>query len=139
MQLLTYDQVAEKLACSVPTVKRMVYKGDLVKIPVGVRGARVAAEDVDAYIRRRLGIEPSAPEPITTGKRDAFYGKCSEIARRTNGEKLDVVDETLELAGEQLGRTIESVNELTSDEASMVLDQLDVRVRQLRRADGKAA
>jgi excisionase family DNA binding protein len=137
LQLLTYQEAAAKLSCSDSTVKRMVAAGVLVKVPVGNRGARVAAEDIDAYIRSQLGYEQPERVPITAGKRDAFFAKCGEIARRTGRDKLDVVDETLGWFEDRSdGRTAASVNDLSSDEASVVLDFLDAQVRILRRQDG---
>ncbi len=132
MQLLTYDQAAERLACSPRTVRRMVAAGDLTKVTVGKSGARVAAEDVDAYIRGRLGAVSPPSVPISSGKRDAFFAKCNEIARHTGRDKLDVVDDELAFASERFGREIQSVNDLTSDEASAILDFLDAQVRRLR-------
>lgn len=137
MRLLTYKQAAEKLACSETTVKRMVASGALAKVTVGGRGARVAAETLDAYIRGQAGLEPQVTAPITSGKRDAFFAKCGEIARRTSREKLDVVDDTLHRASQTLGRHLESVNDLTSEEASGLLDELDADVRRLRLAAGE--
>jgi|SRR5581483_6770347 len=137
MQLLTYDQAAERLACSKRTVERMVAAGELKKVTLGRTAARVALEDVDAYIRTRIGGEPTpaAPAaPITSGKRDAFFAKCNEIARHSGRDKLDVVDDELAFASERFGREIQSVNDLTSDEASSILDYLDAQVRHLRHA-----
>jgi excisionase family DNA binding protein len=136
VQLLTYQQAAERLSCSTRTVRRMAAAGVLTKVTVGAAGIRLAAEDVDAYIRAQLGIEEQPVAPITSGKRDAFFAKCGEIARRTSMEKLDVVDDWLQEASRRCGREIGSVNDLTGDEASVILDLLDAQVRTLRRAAG---
>lgn len=133
---MTYKQAAVRLACSERTVERMVAAGALARVQVGARGARVAVEDVDAYVRSQLGVEAAVAVPINASKRDAFFAKCGEIARRTGREKLDVVDDALHLAGQHLGRELEGVNDLTSEEASAVLDALDAQVRRLRLADG---
>jgi excisionase family DNA binding protein len=133
MQLLTYAQAADRLACSPRTVQRMVAAGGLAKITIGRRGARVAAEDVDAYIRAQLRVdEQPAPATISSGKRDAFFAKCNEIARLTGRDKLEVVDDYLHFASERFHREISSVNDLTSEEASAILDLLDAAVRRCR-------
>jgi putative molybdopterin biosynthesis protein len=48
---LTLDEVAETLAVSISTVRRIVKRGDLEAVRVGDQW-RVAPSDFDAYVRR---------------------------------------------------------------------------------------
>ena len=48
-QLLTLQQVADRLQVSLSTIRRMVDRGDLPFVKVG-RNIRVRPEDLEAYI-----------------------------------------------------------------------------------------
>lgn len=49
---MTYSQAAERLGCSVSTVRRMVDRGELAVFSVG-RRPRIHPDTLDAYLKRR--------------------------------------------------------------------------------------
>ena len=54
MRLFTLREVADALQVSEKTIRRLVYRGDLVGFKVGDRGqVRVKSEDVEAYLERQ--------------------------------------------------------------------------------------
>lgn len=61
-RLLTYEDTARALSCSVRTVKRLVAAGELRAVRVG-GGARIRVSDVDAYV--------AALSPTTTSRTGA--------------------------------------------------------------------
>ena len=54
MQLLTRTQVTERLGVSASTVERMVRRGDLQKIIIGKRCARITEQSVSDLVERRM-------------------------------------------------------------------------------------
>lgn len=48
---LTVREVADRLAVSEPSVRRMIARGDLHAITIGLRAVRVLESEVDRYLR----------------------------------------------------------------------------------------
>lgn len=99
-------------------------------------GARNVAHAVAlANERGLLGHERPPDPPITPGKRDAFHAKCNDLARtrwpddrdEAREEARAIKQQALVSASRQFGREIESVNDLTSSEASWTLDWLEAQ------------
>ncbi len=59
-QLLTINEVAARLNLHPVTVRRMVYRGELVSIRLARRAIRVRKADVDSLIRRNLQNLPAS-------------------------------------------------------------------------------
>jgi excisionase family DNA binding protein len=50
--LLTLNDVANRLNCSRATVRRMVDRGELEGVKIGLRGIRVKSESLERYLER---------------------------------------------------------------------------------------
>ena len=82
-ELLTIDQVAQRLAVSVKTIRRL----DIPRVRLeGQRLMRYRPEDVDAYIRARLesgGIKAASKPSRRPSKRNGSLAVSGVIAVKT--------------------------------------------------------
>lgn len=119
---LSVASTAAELGRTVETVKTQ--RKSLLRV---LDAANMTQAVAVAYERGILGAAPAVDErPISCGKRDAFHAKCSALDRRLELESGTTKSETLKDASERFGREISSVNDLTSSEASVLLDELEM-------------
>jgi len=69
-RLLTLAETAERLGCSLPTVRRRVRSGELPVFRDG-RLVRVAERDLERYVAERT-LAPAAPPPVPRARRGGF-------------------------------------------------------------------
>jgi excisionase family DNA binding protein len=63
MRLLRVEEAATALGLKIPTVRRMIRRGQIPAVrPTGARAVRVRSEDIDAVIR--LGSAVKQPKPV---------------------------------------------------------------------------
>jgi excisionase family DNA binding protein len=80
-QLLTLEQAARRLGCSVRTVSRRVERGELVAFR-DRRLVRVRVSDLRAYVTAHAAAPPSrcAPRPISTARQRAPVANLFDLA-----------------------------------------------------------
>lgn len=66
--------------------------------------------------------------PISAGQRGAFHAKCRDVALVEASSMPDVKQQMKDWASECFGHEVSSVNDLTYEEASAVLDELEERL-----------
>jgi excisionase family DNA binding protein len=91
-ELLTPQEVADRLKVSVDTVRALYNRGELEPTYVG-RLVRIASADVVAYLNRhRRRVNPPAAEPVAPSPRPRGRGKRgtggNDLLRRDRIERL---------------------------------------------------
>lgn len=79
---------------------------------------------------KALSLEAPIPDetPISDGQRRALHAKANDLDRLTGQARSSAKRQAKEAASEHLGRELESTNDLSSSEASWLLDWLEERI-----------
>jgi DNA-binding CsgD family transcriptional regulator len=117
---LTVDQTADRLERSPETVRT-----HRKKILARLGAVNMTHAVALAFASEILGQPAATAEPIRDGQLSAFHAKCGALDRRFDLERGTTKRETLARASEELGRLIESANDLSRGEASAILDWLE--------------
>lgn len=121
---LTVDATAAEIGRSAETVRT-----HRKRVLSAFGAANMTQAVAVAYERGVLGTSNIPREqPISPGKRDAFHAKCSALDKAAELPHGTSKRDALERASSYFGREIESVNDLTSSEASRILDELEVEL-----------
>ena len=97
---------------------------------------RAVVIGVKALLDRGDGDRP-AVRMISPGQRGALFGRAQEIDELLDLRYRATHDESLEAASAEFGRKIGSVNELSFEETSWVLDRLGEQLAALKEAIGE--
>jgi excisionase family DNA binding protein len=127
MSLLSKEDAARELGIGLRTLERLLAEGELT--PVRIRGrVLVEPDELARFVRQSRGAAAPAPEAIAAKQRARFYAQCDKLDALTKARAGTSKASMKAWASDQFGREVESVNHLTYDEASDVLDELRARV-----------
>ncbi len=129
--LVSVADAARLLAVSERTVERMLEAGELTR--VRVRGSvRVERDELEALIRRGRQRRRSIPdpEPITNGQLRALHAKASDLDKRHDSPRNTAKRAAMQAASHRFGRAFNSALDLTSAEATWVLELLEEQLEE---------
>ena len=119
---LTVAETAERMGLGAETVR--TYRRRILAILDAVNMTNAVGIAFATGILGEPQEEP-ADELISPGQVAAFHGKSSALDKACAQERGTAKREALDWLAGQLGREIESVNDLTRFEATRVLDHLE--------------
>lgn len=122
-QALTVAETAKRLSVHPATVRRMLDRGDLVRVRIG-RLVRVDLSSLDAFIGTGGDEKAAVSDQISSGQVKALHAKAAQLDRLTAAKAGHAKAAVLRAAAGKFGREITSTLDLSTLEADWVLDLL---------------
>lgn len=122
MALLSIAETAEELGLGKRTVEQLLAEGRIVPVRIGAR-VLIEPDELARFVRAHRDAA-KVVEPATSRQLIAIHARADAADRATGSRSGTAKTHVKEWASREYGRDIESLKELSYEEASGALDEL---------------